>query len=135
MATVKLLSDDELSTEARAVFDDIRKVRKSDFVNNFWRALAHDPKTLRRTWESIQEVMAPGALDPKIKEMLYVAVSIAHGCSYCIHSHTAAARAKGMTEAEYGELLAIVGMAAETNRLVTALGVPVDEAFLIDAAD
>jgi AhpD family alkylhydroperoxidase len=135
MATVKLLSDDELSSEARAVFDDIRKVRKSDFVNNFWRALAHDPKTLRRTWESIQEVMAPGALDPKIKEMLYVAVSIAHGCSYCIHSHTAAARAKGMTEAEYGELLAIVGMAAETNRLVTALGVPVDEAFLIDAAD
>ncbi|MBB4260829.1 MULTISPECIES: carboxymuconolactone decarboxylase family protein [unclassified Bradyrhizobium] len=135
MATVKLLSDDELSTEARAVFDDIRKVRKSDFVNNFWRALAHDPKTLRRTWESIKEVMAPGALDPKVKEMLYVAVSIAHGCNYCIHSHTAAARAKGMTEAEYAELLAIVGMAAETNRLVTALGVPVDEAFLVDAAD
>jgi AhpD family alkylhydroperoxidase len=135
MATVKLLSDDELSAEARAVFDDIRKVRKSDFVNNFWRALAHDPKTLRRTWESIQEVMAPGALDPKVKEMLYVAVSIAHGCSYCIHSHTAAARAKGMTEAEYGELLAIVGMASETNRLVTALGVPVDAAFLVDAAD
>jgi len=135
MATVKLLSDDELSSEARAVFDDIRKVRKSDFVNNFWRALAHDPKTLRRTWESIKEVMAPGTLDPKIKEMLYVAVSIAHGCSYCIHSHTAAARAKGMSEAEYGELLAIVGMAAETNRLVTALGVPVDEAFLVDAAD
>ncbi|TCU68416.1 AhpD family alkylhydroperoxidase [Bradyrhizobium sp. R2.2-H] len=135
MATVKLLSDDELSADARAVFDDIRMVRKSDFVNNFWRALAHDPKTLRRTWESIKEVMAPGALDPKTKEMLYVAVSIAHGCSYCIHSHTAAARAKGMTEAEYGELLAIVGMAAETNRLVTALGVPVDEAFLVDAAD
>ena len=135
MATVKLLSDDELSAEARAVFDDIRKVRKSDFVNKFWRALAHDPKTLRRTWESIKEVMAPGALDPKIKEMLYVAVSIAHGCSYCIHSHIAGARAKGMTEAEYGEMLAIVGMAAETNRLVTALGVPVDEAFLVDAAE
>ncbi|MBR0811621.1 carboxymuconolactone decarboxylase family protein [Bradyrhizobium diazoefficiens] len=135
MATVKLLSDDELSTEARAVFDDIRRARNSDFVNNFWRALAHDPKTLRRTWESIKEVMAPGALDPKVKEMLYVAVSIAHGCSYCIHSHTAAARAKGMSEAEYGELLAIVGMAAETNRLVTALGVPVDEAFLVDAGE
>ncbi|MDA9533439.1 carboxymuconolactone decarboxylase family protein [Bradyrhizobium sp. CCBAU 25338] len=135
MATVKLLSDDELSADARAVFDDIRMVRKSDFVNNFWRALAHDPKTLRRTWNSIKEVMAPGALDPKTKEMLYVAVSIAHGCSYCIHSHTAAARAKGMTEAEYGELLAIVGMAAETNRLVTGLGVPVDEAFLVDAVD
>lgn len=135
MATVKLLSDDELSSEARAVFDDIRKVRKSDFINNFWRALAHDPKTLRRTWESLKEVMGPGTLDPKVKEMLYVAVSIAHGCSYCIHSHTAAAKAKGMTEAEYGELLAIVGMAAETNRLVTALGVPVDAAFLADAAD
>jgi len=135
MATVKLLSDDELSSEARAVFDDIRKVRQSDFINNFWRALAHDPKTLRRTWESLKEVMGPGALDPKVKELLYVAVSVAHGCSYCIHSHTAAARAKGMTAAEYGELLAIVGMAAETNRLVTALGVPVDQAFLADAAD
>ena len=122
MATVKLLSDDELSPEARAVFADIRKTRQSDFVNNFWRALAHDPKTLRRTWESIKEVMGPGALDPKVKEMLYVAVSIAHGCSYCIHSHTASARAKGMTDAEYREMLAIVGMAAETNRLVTALG-------------
>ena len=129
MTTVNLLTDDELSPEARTVFADIRKTRQSDFVNNFWRALAHDPKTLRRTWESIKEVMAPGALDPKIKEMLYVAVSIAHGCPYCIHSHTAAARAKGMTEAEYLEMLAIVGMAAETNRLVTALGVPVDDAF------
>jgi len=135
MATVKLLSDDELSVEARTVFDDIRKERKSEFVNNFWRALAHDPKTLRRTWESIKDVMAPGALDPKFKEMLYVAVSIAHGCSYCIHSHTAAARAKGMTDSEYQEMLAIVGMAAETNRLVTALGVPVDEAFLVDGDD
>jgi len=131
MTTVHLLSDEELSPEACAVFADIRKTRQSDFVNNFWRALAHDPKTLRRTWESIKEVMAPGALDPKIKEMLYVAVSVAHGCSYCIHSHTAAARAKGMTEAEYLEMLAIVGMAAETNRLVTALGVPVDDAFIV----
>jgi AhpD family alkylhydroperoxidase len=130
MATVRLLSDDELSPEARAVFEDIRKTRQSDFVNNFWRALAHDPKTLRRTWESIKEAMAPGALDPKIKEMIYVAVSVAHCCSYCIHSHTASARAKGMTEAEYREMLAIIGMAAETNRLVTALGVPVDDAFL-----
>jgi AhpD family alkylhydroperoxidase len=134
MATVKLLSDAELSPEARAVFEDIRKTRQTEFVNNFWRALAHDPKTLRRTWESVKEVMAPGALDPKIKEMLYVAVSIAHGCSYCIHSHTASARAKGMTEAEYNEMIAIVGMAAETNRLVTAFGVPVDDAFLVDAA-
>src|ERR1700749_1953526 len=131
MATVKLLSDDQLSPEARVVFDDIRRTRQTDFVNNFWRALAHDPKTLSRTWASVKEVMAPGALEPKVKEMLYVAVSIAHGCSYCIHSHTAGARAKGMTEAEYREMIAIVGMAAETNRLVTPLGVPVDEAFLV----
>jgi AhpD family alkylhydroperoxidase len=129
MATVRLLTDDELSPEARAVFDDIRAVRQTEFVNNFWRALAHDPVTLKRTWESIKQVMGPGALDAKIKEMLYVAVSIAHGCNYCIHSHTAAARAKGMTEAEYAELVAIVGMASETNRIVTALGVEVDDAF------
>ena len=131
MTTVRLLADDDLSPEARAVFDDIRAVRKTDFVNNFWRALAHDPVTLKRTWESIKQVMGPGALDAKTKEMLYVAVSIAHGCNYCIHSHTAAARGKGMTEAEYAELVAIVGMASETNRIVTALGVEVDEAFKV----
>jgi AhpD family alkylhydroperoxidase len=135
MATVKLLGDNELSPEAKAIFDDIRTKRKTDFVNNFWRAPAHDPKTLKRTWDSLQEVMGPGALDPKTKEMLYVAVSVAHGCGYCIHSHTAAARAKGMTEQEYAELIAIVGMAAETNKLVTALGAPVDEVFLADGAD
>ena len=135
MATVKLLRDDELSPKAKAVFDEIRTTRKTDFVNNFWRALAHDPKTLRRTWNSVQEAMGPGALDPKTKELLYIAVSVAHGCSYCIHSHTAAARAKGMTEQEYAELVAIVGMAAETNKLVTALGVPVDEVFLVDRTD
>jgi AhpD family alkylhydroperoxidase len=129
MATVRLLTDDELSPEARAVFDDIRAVRKTEFVNNFWRALAHDPVTLERTWESIKQVMRPGALDAKTKEMLYVAVSIAHGCNYCIHSHTTAARAKGMTEAGYAELVAIVGMASETNRIVTALGVEVDDEF------
>ena len=128
-ATVRLLPDDELSPEARAVFDDIRAVRQTTFVNNFWRALAHDPVTLKRTWESIKQVMGPGALDAKTKEMLYVAVSIAHGCNYCIHSHTAAARARGMTEAEYAELLAVVGMASETNRIVTALGVEVDDGF------
>jgi AhpD family alkylhydroperoxidase len=129
MATVRLLTDNELSPEARAVFGDIRAVRQTEFVNNFWRALAHDPVTLKCTWESIKQVMGPGALDAKTKEMLYVAVSIAHGCNYCIHSHTAAARAKGMTEAEYAELLAVVGMASETNRLVTALGVEVNDAF------
>ena len=132
MATVKLLSDNELSPEAHVIFDDIRSTRQSDFVNNFWRALAHDPKTLGRTWESVKQVMAPGALEPKVKEMLYVAVSIAHGCTYCIHSHTASARAKGMTDQEYAEMIAIVGTAAETNRLVTALGVPIDDAFLVD---
>jgi AhpD family alkylhydroperoxidase len=129
MATVRLLGDDDLSPEAKAVFDDIRATRQTDFVNNFWRALAHDPATLKRTWESIKEVMGPGALDPKVKEMIYIAVSIAQACPYCVHSHTASARAKGMTEAEYRELVAIVGMAAETNRLVTALGVPIDAAF------
>ena len=129
MATVKLLTDDELSPEARAVFGDIRASRGSDFVNNFWRALAHDPVTLKRTWESLKVVMGPGVLDPKVKEMLYIAVSIAHGCPYCIHSHTASARGKGMSDAEHRELVAIVGMAAETNRLVTALGVPIDREF------
>ena len=131
MATVKLLSDEELSPEARAVFDDIRKTRQSDFVNNFWRALAHDPKTLRRTWESIKEVMAPGALDPKIKEMLYVAVSVAHGCSYCIHSHTASARAKGMTEAEYQRDARHRRHGRRDQPAGHRLGVPVDDAFLV----
>jgi AhpD family alkylhydroperoxidase len=131
MSTVRLLNDDELSPEAHAVFDDIRATRQSDFVNNFWRALAHDPATLKRTWESAKAVMAAGALEPKTKEMIYIAVSVAHGCPYCVHSHTAGARAKGMTEAEYAELLAVIGMASETNRLVTALGVPIDEAFEI----
>jgi AhpD family alkylhydroperoxidase len=131
MPTVRLLADDELSPEARAVFDDIRAVRKTDFVNNFWRALAHDPVTLKRTWESVKQVMGPGVLDPKTKEMLYLAVSIAHGCDYCIHSHTAAARAKGMSAAKHAELVAIVGMASETNRIVTALGVEIDDAFKV----
>ena len=129
MATVHLLNDDELSAQAREVFADIRATRGSDFVNNFWRALANDPATLLRTWEGVKAVMGPGALDPKVKEMIYIAVSVAHGCPYCIHSHTAGARAKGMTEAEYAELLAVIGMASETNQLVTALGVPIDEVF------
>lgn len=131
MATVTLLADADMPPESRAVLDDIRATRKTDFVNNFWRALAHDPKLLKRTWESVKEVMGPGVLDPKVKELIYVAVSVAHSCEYCIHSHTAAARAKGATEAELMELFAIVGMAAETNRLVTALQVPVDEAFKV----
>jgi len=132
MATVRLLTDTELSDDAAAVFADIRAVRKDSHVNDFWRALANDPATLRRTWEGLRSVMAPGgALEPKVKEMLYLAVSIAQGCDYCIHSHTWAARGKGMTDAEHGELLAIVGMAAQTNRLVQALGIPPDAAFRV----
>ena len=129
MATVGLLSDEALAPDARAVFDDIRRVRGNDFVNNFWRALAHDPALLRATWERLKVVMGPGAIDPLTKEMVYIAVSVANACSYCTHSHTAAARAKGMTDAQHGELLAVIGMAMQTNGLVTALQVPVDEAF------
>jgi AhpD family alkylhydroperoxidase len=131
MTTVRLLTDDELAPEARSVFADIRATYNTEYVNDFWRALANDPPTMRRTWLALKEVMGPGALEPKVKEMLYVAVSIAHGCEYCIHTHTAAARRKGMTDAEYGELLGIAGMAAQTNRLVQALGVPVDEVYRI----
>lgn len=126
MATVRLLGDDELGEEARAVFAEIRAARGTDHVNDFWRALAHDPVTLRRTWESLKQVMGPGALDPLVKEMLYVAVSIANGCDYCIHTHTASARAKGMTEAQFMELVSVVGMASETNRMVGAFGIEVD---------
>ena len=130
MASVKLLKDSELTPEAQLIFDDIRATRKTDYINNFWRALANDPQTLKRTWLSIKEIMGPSsALDPKIKEMIYIAVSSAHNCPYCIHSHTASARDKGMTEMEYRELIAIIGMAAETNRLATALGVPIDERY------
>jgi AhpD family alkylhydroperoxidase len=117
------------SEEVRAVYQDIMTTRKTDWVNNFWKVLAHDPATLRRLWANIKEVMAPGALDPLVKEMLYVAVSASNGCHYCIASHGAAARNKGMTEAQYSELLAIVGLANETNRLVTALDVKIDERF------
>lgn len=131
MATVKLISDDEASDEVRAVFDDIRATRGTDFINNFWRALAHDPATLKATWERLKNVMGPGVLDPLIKEMIYIAVSTANGCSYCVHSHTAAAKAKGMSEAQHGELSAVIGMAMQTNGLVTALQVPVDDAFKV----
>ncbi|MBY4891545.1 carboxymuconolactone decarboxylase family protein [Rhodobacteraceae bacterium N5(2021)] len=129
MGTVALLSDEEVSAEALAVFNDIRAVRGTDFINNFWRALAHDPALLKATWERLKVVMAPGALDPLVKEMLYVAVSTANGCSYCVHSHTAGAKAKGMTDEMYGELLAVIGMAMQTNGIVTGLQVPVDEVF------
>jgi len=115
--------------EVRAVFDDIMATREVADVNNFWKALAVHPPTLRRTWESLKEVMAPGAVDPLTKELVYLAVSASNGCDYCIASHKKAAEAKGMTPAMWGELLAVVGMANETNRLANALRVPVDPAF------
>ena len=133
MATVRLLSDEEVRAipEAWAVFEDIRATRKSDFVNNFWRALVNDPPQLRRVWEQLKQVMmADGELSPLVRELIYIAVSTA-GCGYCIHSHTAAARAKGMTDGQHAELLAVIGMAAQTNALVTSMQVPVDEAFLV----
>jgi AhpD family alkylhydroperoxidase len=135
MTTVKLWTDEEVSAvpRVRAVFDDIRATRKSDFVNNFWRALANQPALLERTWSSIKEVMmAPGALDPLTKELIYIAVSTTNGCSYCVHSHTAAARAKGLTDQQHAEFLAVVGMAAETNALATALQIPVDREFSVE---
>lgn len=129
MATVPLLTDDQLSPEAAEVFADIKATRQTDYVNNFWRAMANDPATLKATWERLKAIMGPGALDPLTKEMLYIAVSVANACEYCVHSHTASAKSKGMTDAMYGELLAVVGMASQTNALSTALQVPVDERF------
>ena len=124
-----LIEYEDASPEVRAVYDDIMETRQVDWVNNFWKALAVDPVSLKRTWESVKEVMAPGALDPLTKELLYVAVSVTNGCEYCIASHTASARKKGMTEEQLTELLAVVGMANETNALATGYGVPVDDAF------
>ncbi|MFV0514359.1 MAG: carboxymuconolactone decarboxylase family protein [Jhaorihella sp.] len=129
MGTVPLLTDEEASAEALAVFNEIRAARGTDYVNNFWRALAHDPALLRATWDRLKVVMAPGALDPLVKEMVYVAVSAANGCEYCVHSHSAAAVAKGMTPEMHGELLAVIGMAAQTNALATGLQTPVDDMF------
>ncbi len=119
----------DASPRVRAVFDDIKRTRNVEDVNNFWKYLAHDPAGLERTWESIKQVMAPGALSPLVKEMLYVAVSVTNGCGYCIASHTASARKAGMTEEMFGELLAVVGMANETNRLANGYRVPIDPAF------
>ena len=129
MATVPLLTDKDAPAESRAVFDEIRAARQTDYVNNFWRARAHDPALLRATWDRLSAVMAPGALDPLVKELIYLAVSTANGCAYCIHSHTAAARAKGMTPDQHAELLAVIAMASQTNALATALAVPVDARF------
>jgi AhpD family alkylhydroperoxidase len=133
VTTVKLWSDEEVAGNARikAVFDDIRATRQTDFVNNVWRGLANEPAVLERTWAQVKAVMvAPGAFDPLTRELIYIAVSTANGCGYCVHSHTAAARARGMTPAQHGELLAIIGLASQTNALVTALQLPVDAEFL-----
>ena len=129
MATVPLIEESAASAEVRGVFEDIRATRNTDWINNFWKALANHPATLRRTWESIKEVMAPGALDPLTKELIYLAVSISNGCVYCTASHGAAAKRLGMSEAMLGELIAVVGMANETNRLADGYRVPVDERF------
>jgi uncharacterized peroxidase-related enzyme len=129
MAMHELVEYADASPEVRAVYDDIRATRKTDWINNFWKALANDPATLKRTWESVKEIMAPGALDPLTKEMLYIAVSVTNQCSYCIASHTASARNKGMTPAMFHELMAVVGMANETNRLAAGYQVEIDEQF------
>jgi AhpD family alkylhydroperoxidase len=131
MATTPLIEYAAASPEVRAVYDDIRATRGTDFINNFWKALAANPTQLARTWTAAKAVMAPGALDALTKEFIYIAVSTANQCEYCIHSHTAAARAKGMTEAQYAELLAVIGMAFSTNGLVTAMQVPVDDTFKV----
>jgi AhpD family alkylhydroperoxidase len=129
MASVKLIEYAEATAEVRAVYDDIMATRKVDDVNNFWKALASHPPTLRRTWETLKSVMAPGALDPLTKEMVYLAVSATNGCDYCIASHTASARRHGMTDAMLGELLAVVGMANETNRLANGYQVEIDAMY------
>jgi len=129
MAT--LIEYQDASPEVRAVYDDIMATRHTDWINNFWKALARDPATLRRTWEGIKQIMAPGALDALTKEMLYVAVSATTQCGYCVASHTAAARKAGMTDAMFAELMAVVGMANQTNRLAAGYQVEIDEAFKV----
>jgi AhpD family alkylhydroperoxidase len=129
MSTFGLIEYKDASPEVRAVYDDIMATRKTDWINNFWKAIAHDPATLKRTWESIKQIMGPGALDPLTKEMIYVAVSVANNCHYCIASHTAGAVKKGMTPEMFKELQAVIGMAAETNKLVTGYRVEIDPQF------
>jgi AhpD family alkylhydroperoxidase len=130
MATFGLIEYENASPVVRAVYDDIMTTRNTDYINNFWKAIAHDPATLRRTWESVKQVMAAGALDPLTKELVYLAVSASNQCGYCIASHTAAARKAGMTDAMFAELMAVVGMANETNRLASGYQVEIDDRFL-----
>ena len=129
MALVRIIEYSEASPEVKVVYDDIMKTRGVDWINNFWKALANDPKELARIWRNVKQVMAPGALDPLVKEMIYVAVSATNGCEYCTYSHTAAARKRGMTDAMLMELMAVVGLANETNRLANGLRVEVDRQF------
>jgi len=129
MALVPPIEYDAASPAVRAVYDDIRATRKTDYINNFWKALAHDPTLLARTWANVKEVMGPGALDPLVKEMIYVAVSVTNNCEYCIHTHAAAARAKGMTPAMFDELMAVIALANATNRLANGYRIDVDERF------
>jgi len=126
MGAIRLIEYEDASPEVRAVYDNIMTTRKVDAVNNFWKAIANDPATLRRTWESLKQIMQPGALDPLTKELLYIAVSVSNGCGYCIASHTAAARKRGMTDEMLYELMAVIGMASETNRLATGYQVELD---------
>ena len=129
MATLGLIEHKDASPEVRAIYDDIMATRKTQWINNFWKAIAHDPVTLKRTWEDIKRIMAPGALDPLTKEMIYVAVSVTNQCNYCIASHTVSAQKKGMTDAMFQELMAVVGMANETNKMVSGYQVEIDEQF------
>lgn len=131
MATLGLIEYEEASLEVRAVYDDIMATRKVDWINNFWKALAHDPATLRRTWQSVKEIMSPGSLDALAKEMIYLAVSVTNQCNYCIASHTAGARKAGMTDGMFAELMAVVGMANETNRLAAGYQVEIDSQFRV----
>jgi AhpD family alkylhydroperoxidase len=129
MSTLGLIEYKDATPEVRAVYDDIMATRKTDWINNFWKAIAHDPATLKRTWEDIKQIMAPGALDPLTKELIYVAVSVTNQCHYCIASHTVSAQKKGMTDAMFKELMAVVGMANETNKMVTGYQVEIDPQF------
>ena len=131
MATLGLIEYPDASPEVRAVYDDIMHTRQTDWINNFWKALANDPATLKRTWESIKQIMAPGALDPLTKELIYVGVSVTNQCGYCIASHTAAAKKKGMTDDQFRELMAVVGMANESNRLAAGYQVEIDDQFKV----
>ena len=130
MATVSLVQYEDAPPQVKAIFDDIKRTRNLDDVNNFWKALANNPDTLKRTWEALRDVMQPGALDDLTKELIYIAVSVTNNCEYCIHSHTASARSKGMTDAQYRELLAVIAMAHHTNALANGFKVPVDEQYL-----